>query len=233
MEIGLSLYLVLVLVVVPGISWRAAASGLLRRTPRPVLYRAAMGTSWFLALLGAAVLWWDQHLTPTDVGLVGLPLGRGLLHTTGTLAALLAGVAIFGLLRRLLGQAESPELIHLIPRTARERRDFFLLAITAGLTEEIVFRGIAIPALSGLLAQLPQMAGGRGPWVAAVLVSISFGLGHGYQEPLGMLRAGVLGLLLAVPFLVTGSLLPGMIAHAVIDLTLLVSPGRRLAGATS
>lgn len=233
MGIGLSLYLVLVLVVVPGISWRAAASGLIRSAPRPALYRTAMGTSWILALLGAAVLWWDQHLTPADVGLVGLPPGQGLLHTTGTLAALLAVAAIFGLLRRLLGRSESPELLHLIPRTAQEKRDFFLLALTAGLTEELVFRGIAIPALSGLLAQLPQMAGGRGPWVAAILVSISFGLGHGYQEPLGMLRAAVLGLLLAVPFLVTGSLLPGMIAHAIIDLTLLASPGRRLAGAPS
>jgi membrane protease YdiL (CAAX protease family) len=228
MEGALIIYLILVLIVAPLVSWRAAASGIIRHAPRPVLYRAAIGTSWFLALLGAAVLWWDQRLAPADVGLVGLSPGRGVLYGTGTLAALLAGAGLFALARRLLGRSESPELLHLIPRTAGERRVFVLLALTAGLTEEFVFRGIAITALSGLLA--PVIPGAQAPWAAAALVSVSFGLGHGYQEPLGMVRAGVLGLGLAVPFLLSGSLLPGMFAHAAVDLTLLAYPARRLVG---
>jgi CAAX protease family protein len=226
MGIALALYLVLVLAVAPLVSRRSAAGGAMLRHTRTQLYLGAMATSWVLALLGAAVLWWDGRFGPGDVGLAGLAAGRCAALTVVTLVAVLAGAAGVTFLRRATGRPESPELVHLVPRTPREKRLFTLMALTAGLTEEFVYRGISISAL----LTLPALSGARGPLLASLLAAAAFGLGHGYQEALGMLRAFLLGLLLSVPFLVSGSLLPGMIAHTCVDLTLLFRPGRYLLG---
>jgi len=210
-------FTLVVLVAAPLMAWRLAASGLVRMTPRPDLYRAGMTTSWLLALAGAAVLWWEQDLSPAKVGLAGLPPVAGVAWSAGTLAVLLLGAGLFSLLHKLLGRGESPDVLHLIPETRGERWLFVGLALTAGITEEFIYRGIALTTLM----RLPGLDSPSGPWLAATLVALAFGLGHGYQDGVGMVRAGVLGFVLAVPMLLTGSLLPGMAAHAVIDLTLL------------
>ena len=105
----------------------------------------------------------------------------------------------------------------LSPATRRERWLFAGLSVTAGITEEFIYRGIALTTLAGW----PWLQPWGGPWPAAAVVAAAFGLGHGYQDGLGMMRAGVLGFLLAIPMLLTGSLLPGMAAHAALDLTVL------------
>ena len=226
MGILVASYLVLVLVVVPLITRHTATSGLITSLPRATLYRASMATSWVLALLGGAVVALDGSLTATNVGLSGLPAGHLVAMAGGTLAALAAGILLIAGLRGILNRPESPDLLHLVPRTARERRLFWGVSVTAGITEEFVFRGIALTTL----ARIVPLDGPPGPWVAAAMVSVAFGLGHAYQGGLGMMRAGTLGYLLAVPVLLTGSLLPGMVAHTLIDLTLLTPMGRQMAG---
>jgi len=210
-------YTLMVLVAAPVMAWRLAASGLLRMTPRTVIYRGGMTTSWLLALAGTAVLWWEQDTSPAQVGLVGLPPVAGVAWSAGTLVFLLLGMGLFGLLLKFLRRGESPDILHLIPRTRGERWLFAGLALTAGVTEEFIYRGIALTCLR----RLPGLDGPWGPWLAAALVALAFGLGHGYQDAIGMLRAGVLGFVLAVPLLLSGSLLPGMAAHTLLDLALL------------
>jgi membrane protease YdiL (CAAX protease family) len=214
---ALMLYLATVLIAAPVVSWRLAASGVLRLTPREVVYRSGMATSWFLALAGTAVLWVEQGPAPAEVGFASLPVASGVLWSVGTLAVLLAGMGLFSLLSSLLGHGESADLLHLIPATRRERWLFAGMSVTAGITEEFIYRGIALSSLAGL----PWLQAWGGPWLAAAMVAIAFGLGHGYQDAIGMMRAGVLGFLLAVPMLLPGSLLPGRAAHAALDLTLL------------
>jgi membrane protease YdiL (CAAX protease family) len=212
--------------VLPVVSWRTAAAGAILGISTLAAYRAVLVTSWTLALLGGAVLWWDGSLRPGQIGLQGLPPGVGLAWTGATLSALLAGAAGVSFLRRRLGRPESRHLLHLLPRSPVERRMFPAVALTAGLTEEFIYRGIALTALAGT----PLLAGNAGRWWAAALVAVAFGLGHGYQDALGMLRASILGMALAVPCLLSGSLLPSMVAHAAVDLSLLWPVGRRLAG---
>jgi hypothetical protein len=82
------------------------------------------------------------------------------------------------------------------------------LSVTAGLAEELVFRGFLIEFLGGWCGNL---------WVAVVLSSILFGLLHGYQGLSGVLRTGFLGLGLAALYVWRDSLLPVMVAHFAYD----------------
>jgi membrane protease YdiL (CAAX protease family) len=53
--------------------------------------------------------------------------------------------------------------------------------------------------------------------MAAVLSSLVFGILHAYQGWLGIVRTALLGMILAASFVVSGSLWPAIIAHALLD----------------
>jgi len=54
--------------------------------------------------------------------------------------------------------------------------------------------------------------------VAVGIATLAFGLAHGYKSLSGMMRAALIGLVVAVPVLATGTLLPSILAHAIMDL---------------
>jgi membrane protease YdiL (CAAX protease family) len=88
----------------------------------------------------------------------------------------------------------------------------FVCAI-APICEETFFRGF----LFGTLRRLPLRFGTRdlGPWVAAVVVAILFGLAHtGSANPEYLVPLGLLGLLLCLVRWRTRSLYPGMALHS-------------------
>jgi membrane protease YdiL (CAAX protease family) len=102
-----------------------------------------------------------------------------------------------------------------LPITGEERAWFAVVSVTAGICEEVLYRGFLIRYLS----DGPWHAG---LWIALAIASISFGLGHGYQGLSGIIGTAVLGALIAVMFLATGSLWFPMALHAIIDLRLLL-----------
>lgn len=172
--------------------------------PRPLLYRTSSLALWILAAL-AALAGSASDLGMSELGLRPLPL---LPFALWTAVALAGGLGML-FAARGLGVRETPLLRWLLPRTRAERLEFVGVSITAGVTEELVFRGFLITALG-------SAAGGL--VLATVVSSFLFGFVHGYQGPAGTVRAGLLGLLLAIPFLATGSLLPSMAAHTALDL---------------
>ena len=122
------------------------------------------------------------------------------------------GVAVAGLLlawlitaaARLAGLRETAAVMLLMPRDAGEKRAFLALSGIAAVCEEYAYRGFALWALAAWIGN---------PWLAAVLVSVSFGLGHGYQRLAGVIRATALGILLAATVIWTGSLFPAIVGH--------------------
>lgn len=135
------------------------------------------------------------------------------IELVGWIGGLVAGgLGLIGALSPLDTRAGSrgrATLRRLMPRSDRERRVFAVLSITAGLGEEVAYRGYAIAVIQLLVP---------GGWTAAALSSVAFGLLHGYQGPIGILRTGLMGFVLAVPVVVTGNLVPSMVAHMLIDI---------------
>jgi len=96
----------------------------------------------------------------------------------------------------------------LLPHTRDEARRFYALSLTAGICEEVVYRGFLMAYFAGLGA-LP----------AVVLSSLVFAAGHVYLGPAGATRAGAVGLVTAGLYWLTGSLWAPMLLHAVLDVT--------------
>ena len=102
------------------------------------------------------------------------------------------------------GLPESRLSFVLMPRSGAEQRAFLVVAAVAAVGEEYLYRGFLYHVFEGALG---------GPWVAAIITSVSFGVAHGYQKAIGMTRAALLGGLLVVPVAFTGSLFPSIVAH--------------------
>ncbi len=122
------------------------------------------------------------------------------------------GRAIRDILRR---QARGFEA--LLPRGRREQGVFALLAITAGVCEEFLFRGFGVAYLRWLLPDSSRV-------VLIVVTAAAFGLVHLYQGPRGVVLTGLVGAYLAWLVLATGSLFPAMVIHALLDLRILALP---------
>ncbi len=135
-------------------------------------------------------------------------------------AAMVAATAVY----RVGGQATRQALAiqlrpvaALLPRTGTERRWFVLLALTAGICEEVLYRGFG-------LAALRWADPGIGKPSLIIVSGAAFGLAHLYQGRLGVTLTGLLGAYFAWISISTGSLVPVMLLHALLDLRILWLP---------
>lgn len=105
------------------------------------------------------------------------------------------------------GLANKPLMQDFMPQTEDERRVFNLLGVTAGVAEEIIFRGFLIWALA---LYFPL-------WVAALSALLVFTLLHLYQGVEQLPTIFLMGGLVTVIFLMTGSLWPVILLHIFVD----------------
>jgi len=200
---------------------RAALFGfrrLQRATPehlpetRRRVYRDAILLQWGL-VLAVLALWWvrGRHLTALGLeprltaGLMGVAAGSlviVLLMIRQRAGALRDDEALDHLRARLR------RLEVMLPHTRDEFRLFGRLSFTAGVCEEILYRGYLIWYLSAWMDVIP----------AAALSTAIFGIGHAYQGGRGILQTTAVGALLAGVYLVSGSLYLSMTLHFLMDL---------------
>lgn len=195
----------------------AIRTALLMRRPRPersrpAVYRAALCTQWALAAAILAV--WMIHGRPwAPLGLAG----PDTLPALGASAWVLAGVALVMLMRaRAFGDARALTAMRIrmrrtqgfMPRTRGELRAFIPLAVTAGVCEELVFRGFVTWYLQPIVGTVGAVA------IAAAL----FGLSHAHLGVRGVLFTAIVGAWLGGICIMTGSLYVAMAIHVLIDL---------------
>jgi membrane protease YdiL (CAAX protease family) len=188
------------------VGWLWAATALLLLTTPPAELFAPPELSWVAGRARLSIL-------------AGLCIGLG------------ASIVLPVLLVRRSAEARAGQLRHLsriaffLPVSRAERRWFTAVCISAGVCEELIFRGFLIRYFEAILP-----GGWNGPVLAAALV---FGLDHGYQGWLGMLQTAVLALVFTLLFVLAGNLWVPMILHALLDLRLLLilEPDVPIAGA--
>lgn len=177
-------------------------------------YTQTMSLLWALTL-PIIILWAASDRDWADLG---FQIEPGTLAITGwALAGLMAAffayqyvlVARSASLRGKFRDQLTQDTImsNFMPQSDAERRVFNLLGITAGITEEIIFRGYLIWALS-LFMPL---------WIAAIAALFVFTLLHLYQGAKKLPPIFALGGLATLVFLLSGSLWPAIAVHIFVD----------------
>ncbi|MBV8149362.1 MAG: CPBP family intramembrane metalloprotease [Candidatus Eremiobacteraeota bacterium] len=95
-----------------------------------------------------------------------------------------------------------------LPRSPAEYRLFLAVAVTAGICEELLYRGYFLAATSSFLTLDGAIAVG----------ALAFGAGHAYQGARGMVRTSLAGILFSLLYVFTGSLLWPIVLHVTIDI---------------
>jgi uncharacterized protein len=146
-------------------------------------------------------------------------VGPGLLW--GSLAAL----PLFGALAWMLTGSYQPvrRLVRLVEHeigpylVSLSLLQLAVLAATAGFSEEVLFRGVLLPALGRELGPVGGLVGS----------SLLFGLVHFASRTYAVV-AGLMGVYLGWLFLLTGSLVAPIVSHTLYDLVALALVAQRV-----
>lgn len=176
------------------------------------LYRQGIAIQWALAA-AAVVLWAWQGRSWAALGVVPR-LTWGMIGVTVGFAVIVGfilaqrGKALEDdeALERLRHQMRNIE--RMMPRSDVEMRWFNGLAVTAGVCEELLYRGYLLWYLGHWLALLP----------AVLVASLVFGIGHAYQGPRGIAITTFVGIFMSAIYLLSGSLVACVVIHALMDL---------------
>jgi CAAX protease family protein len=215
------LVLVFLAVIVP---WRGTqrmrrlfAKAELTSSDRLRLYASTIVLQWLIVGV-LAFLCVRRSVSPNELGLQAGGLSRTLGLTVG-LTAILCINQIFGF-RKItkLPEGRRGSLFaiseKIMPRSRTETLVYTALALTAGLSEEFIYRGFVFMAFMHALVNYVSPI-----WIAAVLSSIWFSVAHLYQGRRGLITTFVVGMIFVSARIWTASLLPSVTAHAAMDLT--------------
>jgi CAAX protease family protein len=170
---------------------------------------------WLLVLeWGLLYYVWKAGLRRTGTRIGDLVRGRWA-RTGDVLRDVAVAIAIWGTWEgilfgwgRLVGADHAASIGNLLPRGPIEISLWIAVSISAGICEEIVFRGYLqrqFEALTGL------------PWLAMILQAAVFGVSHGYQGVMACLRIALYAVLFTLVAKWRRSLRPGILAHALTD----------------
>lgn len=186
-------------------------------------YRKIVIVSWICAIVATLTIGLAKVSTIRRGGeeVPWLEAGsRGLMVLEGFTMGLMIVIFIPAILalrsekiRAKAGKA-AKKLAFLLPSTVAERHWWWLVCITAGVCEEVVYRGFLLHYFHMVPFHLSLT------W-ALLATSLVFGIAHLYQGIAGSLQTILIGFVLGAMFLATGNLLLPIAVHAVLDLRVL------------
>jgi membrane protease YdiL (CAAX protease family) len=176
-------------------------------------YRFTMRVEW-LALAALIVAWLSLGRPFDGLGFVA-PAGAGFRAGLLLLAAATAYLVYAWRRTAAATPQERADMVasfgslqHFMPHDRRTYVVFCWLSITAGVVEEILYRGFAFWYLAQIMP----------PWAVVGVSALAFGLAHTYQGASGVLRVTGIGIVFGSYYLLTGSIWLPIVAHAVLDI---------------
>lgn len=178
------------------------------------LYERTMLVEWLLFAAVLAGVWW-KGLPITAVLGDGWHSAKDMIRDLGIAVVFLVFSvtldSIFVSVVRGHGHTSSPDasVQYLLPRGKFEIGLWIMLAITAGICEETIYRGYFQRQFSALTKNIP---------LGILFSATMFGIAHSYQGMAHAVRISGLGAMAGILAYWRNSLRPGMIAHAMQDI---------------
>lgn len=177
-------------------------------------YRFGIVSEWIIVFIIMALV----LLSPSvELKNIGLAIPENTEKFYGMIVGFLVGVAllVFVLMKlpfyKKRNEQQVASIDYLLPTTKIERKWSVFVAITAGICEEIIYRGFVIHYLSSLPLELEKIH-------LLILSAVIFGFAHIYQGWKGFILTGLIGFVFARIYLETGSLLFPILLHIIIDM---------------
>ena len=184
------------------------------------LYATILVMEWTLVGLTAVI----AHRHGLGLADLGQTLGNPRLSLAVMALGLLGLLALTVFNTRQIRSATREDLLatvrrarKFVPVGAVEIAVFALVSVTAGICEEILYRGWLVSFLGAASGSI---------WIGLVAAAVLFGFGHAYQGRPGIIATGILGILFGAMFVLVRSLVPGEAIHAAIDLVNGILAGR-------
>ena len=204
-------------------AWDHYATGQLKKNAALKLryYQRSIAGLWILAAVSCWAVGlrgvFESQANPPDISwLLGSTTARivaSVLLTLFFVTALLPGIrgSRSSKTRQAYVREYQRALAFFLPATAEEIRWFTFLCISAGICEEVLFRGFLMPYLHHAPLYLD--------WTLALVASsICFGWNHLYQGASGVFSTALAGFAFGLLFLLSGNLILPMVMHVVVDL---------------
>ena len=187
-------------------------------------YWLIIAATWAASAVACLAVGWQSifwiHLEPDEIS--WLPSGtEANSFMVGLLVAFAAAMLAPAILMRRspryaagIEKAMKP-LQFILPVTGPERGWWVAICATAGIGEEILYRGFLIQYFRHEPLHLNLIP-------AVLLACVIFGIAHLYQGVKGIAGTAFLGLVFSAIFVIAGNLLTPMILHFLIDLRILL-----------
>ena len=185
----------------------SARGGSSTGSSRIPFYLSVVVAQWMLVRYISFGLRRRNHSLTVVTG-VRAPLSAWLLDAVVAAAFFFAARGALYVVRRLVGPYDDHSSA-ILPRSTAEAALWIAVAITAGICEEMVFRGY-------LQAQFAAWT--HSPVLAVLLQGVVFGVSHGYQGWRSTVVITIFGILFGALAAFRGSVRAGILAHAATDL---------------
>lgn len=185
-------------------------------------YRQSMLWSWIPTLVIVAVLMLDGY-SLDSLGLDYINPGKHGMKSWIVILTLISYILylcylVYNIIsikfdkvkRRHYAEKIPDELLFALPVSKKEKREWKLLSLSAGITEEIQYRGYLFFALQLLFPNISI-------WMVLAVSSVAFGIGHIYQRK-EVYKPLLAGIYFGFLYIVLGSVIPVIIVHVLQDL---------------
>ena len=187
------------------------------------LYKSTIRVQWLFVLV-MVLIWFLQGMDFSQLVTFPIQTTDSINNLTPYTMGVLSGVVIAVVLSHILMKKQKKlptvgDFDFLIPQTKKERIWFFFLSATAGICEELIFRGAMVYFLFHLPLDLPL-------WAIGLIASAAFGIVHLYQGFKGVIATGIGGYFFFGLYMQTGSLWLPILLHFIIDVKFVFMPNR-------
>ena len=218
--LGLFIFAAVIYFVVSDI--QLMKKGVLNSIPKKKIYQNILVSEWSIVCI-LIISWWLL-----DIQFKHLFYFEGAIETSMFMenremfAGVIVGIVVAGIILPMFMKSNKmaaafEKIDFMLPKTLKQRITFFFIAVTAGVCEEIIFRGAVTYFFKNFPLDLPI-------WVVGIAGAIIFGVAHWYQGISGVLSTGLMGFVLFNLYIQTGSLLVPIILHFIIDVKFVFMP---------